>query len=1069
MTITQVPLEKQLINIDLSKGMDERARPELVGNVTKIENLVCDQTGAWVKRDGTYLGPAEDASGTGTYPSAVKKILPFLNGWGCIADGGYLMHKQDSQNTFRRRQQCMELNASSARVIGSTGPSSQSAVVGMNIYAVAASDTHDAYVSGGFNSLATLTLSERATGVEYFYKLNDISFPAGFKSGVAPTVQCVFVNNRYLHVYVADTAFALQLAVFVIDTLAAIPATAASIATGSIVATLGAGTVSIQDAVGGNTYSYVLFSDGAGNSRMYQCDVTGAVTDSVTFAAEVYTGVDLNETSGDVWMIQSGAAAFYRAQASAGVSTTTHVRFASGKPGTFVSCDTVTGNVKVLYEYLATVGGGSVRSFQVFDFPSPYAAVNTVGGGYGWNVASRPFFMSTTGKHYAHMTKADSNNEISSNVICDLSTFAQYSSNSAALATPFGSFRVACQLEPNFGTQRIGTGFVSSFFKTLRYRSFDGASISTFVSIQVAQRTSGVGVVRLTVADATAFGSCHFSGSTYFAHGGLNSYDSRNLFEQGITDQPFVNNVIPGATAGNLNGSYRYFAVYRHVDANGISSYSRAVGPLSAVNVAATTGRNNLTLTQHSITNRDAGINSYPFIELYRTKSGGTQYYLCASSQLSMNVSTSPLVQQIAYDATTGLATVQDNLSDANLGSQAIMYRQPGTPNAAADRYPAPAASIMTQHKDRIFCVDPYGQRVFYSSFFVDGEAAWFNPAFNFYVHDGSGPITALASMDGRLFVFKRDQVFVVDGDGPGEAGPAGNEFSQPQALASRYGCIDHRSLVVTPGGIMYRSTRGIELLSRNLKVDWVGERVQNTVDANPYTTGCTMGPDARIYWTLATDKNNLNGLYYVPGCTVVYDTSADAWSVLRFTPWTAVYGHAFQGVASVMEPLASAAGAEVKDTIVFADGYFGIWIQDSVSSNDASNAANTFTPMTIETGWIKQGMTARQRVSDLLFLAKKRSPSNHAIKLSIAYDYSDTYTQTFTWEPGAIVSTMIEEVNIQPSTQQVLAIRLKVQDQAPADTATYPIGLGKCDALSIVAEVAPKQGSPKLAAALKA
>ena len=1065
--ITPVPLEKQLVNIDITKGVDERQRPEGFGGITKLENLVCDQTGAWVKRDGTYLGGLEDASGSGTYPSGVKKVLSFISGWGCVAGGGYLLHKQEQQNTFRRRQQNMDLNARSARYIGASGPGAQDAVVGMSVVAVASCATHDAFIAAPSNSLMILTIAERSTGTEYVYKLRDIAFP-GFTSNVSGTAQCVFVSGRYLHVSVTDSAFNLKVVMFVIDVLAAMPASEAAITTVGTVVTLGAGTATLQDVVGGASYSYVLFLDTAGNSRLVQMDNTATQFDSATFVGETYSSLSINETLGDVWMIQAGATASFRAQSATAVSTTTRAVLASGKPGTYISADTTTGNVKVLYEYLATVGGGTVRSFQVLDFPSPYTATTLVGGAYGWNVASRPFFLSSSGKHYAHLTKVDPVSEISPNVIADLSTFASYGPTQP-LTLAFGSFRIACQLDPNFATQRIGVGFVSIFFKTMRYSSNDGTELTAFTSVQTGQRTAAMGATRLSFCDATAYGSCKFSGSTIFGHGGLNSYDSRNLCEQGMADQPFMNIVVPGATAGNLNGSYRYFVVYRHVDVNGASAYSKAAGPYTSVNVAATTGRNNCVVTPYGVTNRDTGMASYPFIEVYRTRSGGTQYYLCASSQRNITTSTSPLVQPIFYDGTSGLATFQDNLSDVNLASQATMYRQPGTPNAAADRYPAPASSIVTQHKDRIFCVDPYGQRVFYSSFFVDGEAAWFNPAFNFFVHDGSGPVTALASMDGRLFVFKRDQVFVVDGDGPGESGPSGNEFSPPQALASRYGCVDHRSLVVTPKGIMYRSTRGIELLSRSLTVEWIGERVQNTVDSLPFTTGCAMGPDARIYWTLASDKNNINGLFYVPGATVVYDTSADAWSVHRFTSYTTIYGHAFQGVAFVQEPTGGSPGAITNETLVYADGYIGVWMQDLVFSNDNSNGGNYFTPFTLETGWIKQGPQARQRCSDLMYLGK-RSSGNHAVKASIAYDYANAYTQTKTWQPSEYVNATIEELNMQPIQQRVLSIRFKVEDLAATNQVTYPSGSGKgSEILAITAEVAPMLGTPKLAAGNKA
>lgn len=1083
--ITPVPLEKQLVNVELAKGADERSRPELMAGITTLENLVCDQTGSWVKRDGTYIGPLEDVSGTGTYPIAVKKIVPFINGWGCIADGGRLLHKQDKTNTFRARQRVMDFNVTDGRVSGSSGLGVSAGAYGPNIKAVASNTSYDAYV---INSLPLtygsaggdrLCLIERLTGVETVYELGKVSWPG--TGGAGREAQMAFTSDRYLHVYVTNNpgTSATDVSLAVIDCGVALPAFESSVAALNIVNRV-AGGLAIHDVTGGASRSWVLVYDGTTNTTVYARDVNGAAIDSVAFATDVYFSMDVNEVTGKLWLgTRSASAAKYTALSPTVTATVMVAPWTSTKPGTFLSCTSDASDIVLTsYQGLPTFGSGNVPTLQVAYFDS-LLSVTVVGNNYGWSLASRPFYAAVGNRWYAHMTKAGGTEDLSSNVlVClydtlstpaqsNLANFTPFFTNSLALALPYGSFRMACVLEPMNGYK--GTGAYSggtSPALPFKYQQLnagaDGLNFSVCVPSQSAQRVGSVNFYMLSYVDATAFGRASFSGNTYLSHGGLNSYDGRNLFEQGMVDSPFFN--LQVGAAGALNGSYRYVAVYRHVDANGASTYSRVFGPLPVVNVAT---RNTVTIQPYGVTNRDSGKGeSAPYVELYRTKSGGTQYYLCATQATSaFNVNN---LQQIVANSTTGLLTVSDNLADSALGAMATMYRQPGTPNAAADRYAAPATRIVCQHKDRLFCSDPLGQRVYYSSFFVDGEAAWFNPTFNFFVHAGVGPITAMASMDGRLFIFKRDQVFVVDGDGPGEAGPTGNEFSPPQALASRYGCVDHRSVVVTPEGIMYRSTRGIELLTRNLKVQWIGERVQNTVDANPYTTSCAMGPDARIYWTLAADKNNVNGLYYVPGCTIVYDTSADAWSVHRLTGYTGILGHAKQGVAFVQEPLGGVAGAIPTETMVLADGYISVWIQDFINSGDYSN--NYFTPFTIETGWMKQGMLARQRVSDMMFLAKKRAGGNHAVKLSIAYDYSDTYTQTHTFQPNEVVSTVIEELNLQPGKQQVLAIRFKIQDLAPSDLATYPVGNCKgSDVLGIVAEVAPKIGSPKLSAAQKA
>ena len=104
MSITVAPLDKQLVTLDLSKGMDERSRPELMSGFTTIENMVQDHTGAWTKRPGQLLALTADATGGNTYPVYPRKILNLVNGWGVMANPGRLLHKQDTQAKFRQRQ-----------------------------------------------------------------------------------------------------------------------------------------------------------------------------------------------------------------------------------------------------------------------------------------------------------------------------------------------------------------------------------------------------------------------------------------------------------------------------------------------------------------------------------------------------------------------------------------------------------------------------------------------------------------------------------------------------------------------------------------------------------------------------------------------------------------------------------------------------------------------------------------------------------------------------------------------------------------------------------------------------
>ncbi len=1046
MTITEAPLERQVISLDLSKGVDERTRPELIqgaANVTRLENLVQDQTGAWVKRQGLTVGPYSDGTGTGTYPVSMRKVMQLVKGWGVIADGGKLLHKQDTQTTFRTRQPVMDFNVTSAQFCGSSGPQAQDATLGAAVLAVASNSTHDCFIIRGLTTYPygyseRLIITERSTGAEYSYNIATITASSGQYRAMC------FVGGRYLNVFVSSSSARW----FMIDTQAAMPVNEAAITT-----TLISGLAyAIGDAVGGATVSYLVAYDPGGlNNYLFRVNgTTGAVlTTSAAFAGSACSSISVNETASFLAVAASGVSAY-------NCNTLNLATAAFGPVSSYVAArNDASLSTIVVRITTAAVGGTTVDVIKSYNVT--YGGAGTiVGACYGWTPVSKPFFCAQSNRYYMHVVKQDTTNDLATHAILDLSTFVGLSSNTAGLALPFGAFRVACQLEPYAGLRRTavtasyGSGSASAF----HYDCYDGYEFSACVPYQTAARTCGVAFSRCRLYDATAFGTANFSGSTYIAHGGLNQYDGGNLVEQGFADMPIVDKVV-SLVNGNLAGSYRYVAVYRHVDSNGASSYSRTYGPVAATNALVGSGKNTITITPPGLTARDTGKgDSAPIVDLYRTKTAGTQYYLCATSQ--QNISGS--VQQLAPDATTGLLTVLDNLSDTDLGSQAIMYRQPGTTNAPADRYAAPATKLVIQHKDRLFCVDPYGQRVYYSSFFVDGECAWFNPTFNFFVHAGTGPITALASMDGRLFIFKQNAIFVVDGDGPGEAGPTGNEYSPPQMLASRFGCVDHRSVVVGPDGIMYRSTRGFELINRSLQIKWVGERVWQTAETYPITTGSCIDSAGRAHFLCALSEG-ANGSYNIAGTELVYDFSSDAWSTHRYTDSSATYGGCKQSVAEVTD-----SGTQ---KLVYCDNRQTAGVATAAAWVDVASGASSFVPLIVESGWIKNGPQMRQRVSEVMLLARKKS--NHALKISLAYDYSPTYTQSFTWQPNVINGLSIEQLSIQPTTQLVLAIRVKIEDIAPTDLFTYPIGTGEgCEVLSIAADVATKRGLPNLAGPAK-
>ena len=422
-------------------------------------------------------------------------------------------------------------------------------------------------------------------------------------------------------------------------------------------------------------------------------------------------------------------------------------------------------------------------------------------------------------------------------------------------------------------------------------------------------------------------------------------------------------------------------------------------------------------------------------MRLYRTTSGGTQYFLHSSQRLS---TASPTVTTLTFT---------DTMTDAQLEDNPLLYRQPGTQGTALDRRHALSGSCLVRLKDRV--VYARGTDVYYSSFWVDGEAPWFSPAFKIQVTDGQGPITGLCTMDGILVIFKANNIFVVDGDGPPENGGSGTEFSPPRRLAVEVGCVDPRTIVQTNNGIMFRSARGIELLTRNLQLaPFIGERVQVTVDANPFNGGATFDrTNTRAMFPIGAAEDQYGRLSSSnPGKLVVYETSTDTWS-------TYTYAHPGTGMTY---------GSPWQD-VLFYNGLVYLANSRLAVEQTAGLDDSSPTKVVLETGWVKApSKQERILVPGLFVVGQQRSPV--AFTIGYATDYVDSYTTIRSWDQTTLAGDPVVQVEAQSPQTAVQAMSFRFETVDPS-----PLGSGRqLDIFGLSVRVGLKGGGAKLAAEFK-
>lgn len=1008
------PLAKQLLQLNLEKGMNERERPETSDPQTtfsRVENLFQEQGGAWIKRYGTpVLGTTNDDTGAALV--GPTKLLRLGNGIGMIGNLGKFYQYISANSRFTQKDEVPDFSLVGADQIVSSGPS-----VVAKIRSVASSTmfhamVYEAGVGVSFDNGLRISLYDRTSG-SVIKTIN-----VGETFGVAlANVKVVFVGDRYLHVY-AGNGTTIRGAVY---------DTAANPISGPAATVVGVGVLVDRDATTDRSF---FLQNNAGVTT-----IGGMLNDGTAITAAATTtgpAIGISCAGANLWYI---TATQQGSMSTTALGTITNAEVAHGWPSpTFFVANA--GNTLVFVTTSTPAFGAATLS----------RITTSVGGNVkldGWSLGSLPWTDGTN--FYIQVVKA-------SGLLVVAHAVAKISFNSLLIVSgnQYNSVRLAASLEPHLAVQNSDT---------LKYFPLSTGEVCPAVPVQTVGRGYAYCMYSLKPFFHAACTQSLFGGQNYLSGGSHCILGANRIHECGFIDMPVLNGVA-SATAGPT-GSFKHIAVYRFVDESGAVTWSR-----TSVLAATTTASKgiDLTICPPSVTLRDtkAVANPQPLlhsVEVYRTKSGGTVYYLCGSSQVG-TPSTGLLTQAIPLGA-VGYYAFTDTLTDAQLALQPTLFRQPGTANAALDRYPPPGGNLLCQHKDRLFTTDPYGARVYYSSFFVDGETAWYNPIFTFFVHGGSGPITAMASMDGRLFVFKRNGIFVIDGDGPAEGGVSGNEFSPPLRLATEYGCVDQRSMVVTTDGIMYRSPRGIEMLTRSLQVKWIGERVQNTVNKNHKSTGAVLDGFGRVHFGLSASESGTSTQVGVSGCEAVYDFTVDAWSVSYYSDLLGFANRSNQDIvtANIFGLGEVVCRADPQGCVVYGLPTSGL------------DRGLWYAGWTIETIWIRMGQQMRQRFSKALLLAKKQAGANHRIVISVAFNYVDSYTQVATFEPGAINPSNIEELMVNlNANQQALAVRFLIQEQAPTDTVTYPVGTGRgCDLLGIAVEAAAIQGAPKLAAGQKA
>jgi hypothetical protein len=524
-------------------------------------------------------------------------------------------------------------------------------------------------------------------------------------------------------------------------------------------------------------------------------------------------------------------------------------------------------------------------------------------------------------------------------------------------------------------------------------------------------------------------------------------FDGNRVVETGPVWNPYI---ISATSVAGTGHTYQYAVTYASIDAQGNMEESAPF--FSAIVTSGASPDVNVVVPCVGLSRKDrlgAGNarNGGIFVNLYRSPDlagGNSNLYLIgtyAASSANANVVNAENV------------TINDaGNTDASIEVNPILYTLSGE---LSHNCPETFTHV-TQYANRIWGIGADQRSIWFSEQYSDGDLPAWNENNIITVDDAGEPLIALGSLYSFLAIFTAHKIYVMYGQGPAPSG-ANSDLTPPQQLPSPVGCIEPRSLVNTPLGLMFQSIRGIELLGADLSVQFIGLPVKITTATYPICTSAVLCEDSStVRFTLTNSEAYPNS---GAGLILVLDYRRSRWSMYSLT----CDGNSGAQVNAPMQ-----AGAWVP-SLGYVAGH-----NDSVAAafvDTENNAASSdpwldyqtyFVALSAQTAWIKasdlQGWHKVRRIRALC-----NYYDAHALTMTIDYDYrvvgeSHTYTsQTI----ASIVSGAWEQVRAIPAYGKGEAIRITLATSAP--TAPQVLGSGRgCGFLGLAFEIKKKAGGYK-------
>lgn len=316
----------------------------------------------------------------------------------------------------------------------------------------------------------------------------------------------------------------------------------------------------------------------------------------------------------------------------------------------------------------------------------------------------------------------------------------------------------------------------------------------------------------------------------YIAGGEVLQYDGQLLTEAGFHLYPWTFAATELSTSGAVeDGDYTLKVTWRWDNAKGERDRS-TTATHGTVNINS--GPNSIAITAWqalAVTHKGDA----PAVEVWRTLKNpavDAPFYLVTSQDPAVLSGANRYVHNT--QGTAALTAFEDALADVDVGK---LEASTETGDILESLAPPPATIIIST-QDRLFLAgisdNPYA--VWYSRLRGDSEVASFHDALVVEVPPTGGPITGLAFLNETLVVFCETAIFALAGDGFGNVGSAdgSRNYGPARLLSSDVGAVNHESIALTPLGLIFKSSKGWQLLNGGWQVQYIGGKAADFDDA---------------------------------------------------------------------------------------------------------------------------------------------------------------------------------------------------------------------------------------------